>query len=74
MEESYKLQIDTLKIQIKEMIRQQKELSEPINNKYDIKKELKKHNNDLILENLNLKNQLEHELNYNKELRIEVKD
>ena len=74
LEESYKLQIDTLKIQIKEMIRQQKEYSEPINNKYDIKKELKKHNNDLILENLNLKNQLEHELNYNKELRIEVKD
>ena len=74
LEESYKLQIDALKIQIKEMIRQQKEDSEPINNKYDIKKELKKHNNDLILENLNLKNQLDHELNYNKELRTEVKD
>ena len=74
MEDSYKLQLDSLKIQIKEMMRQQKEDSEPNNKSYDIKKELKKHNNDLICENLNLKNQLDYELNYNKELREEIKN
>ena len=73
IEDSYKLQLDSLKIQIKEMMRQQKEDSEPNNKSYDIKKELKKHNNDLICENLNLKSQLEYELNYNKELREEIK-
>ena len=75
MENSLKLQINTLKIQIKEMIRVQKEDSEPYNNKtYDVKKELKKQNNDLICENLNLKYQLEYELNFNKELKSEVKE
>ena len=56
------------------MLRQQKEDLELNNKTYDLKKELKKQNNDLICENFNLKNQLEYELNYNKELRSEVKD
>ena len=75
MEDSLKLQINTLKIQIKELMRIQKETSEPINNKtYDVKDELKKQNNDLISENLNLKCQLEYELNFNRELKLDIKE
>ena len=76
LQDSYQLQINSLKVQIKEMIRQQKDDSDSntnINKKCDIKKELKKLNNELVVENLNLRNQLEFELNYNKQLKIEVK-
>ena len=74
LEESYQLQINSLKTQIKEMIRQQKEDSDDNINKKDSKKELKKKYNDLVVANLNLKNQLEYELNSNKQLKTEVKN
>ena len=74
LEESYQLQINSLKTQIKEMIRQQKDDSDDNINKKDSKKELKKKYNDLVVANLNLKNQLEYELNSNKQLKAEVKN
>ena len=74
LEESFKIQIDTLKLQIKEMNRQQKENLEINNNKSDKKKDLKNQNNELKFENVNLKFQLEYELNYNKQLKTDVKN
>ena len=68
------MQINSLKTQIKEMICQQKDDSDDNINKKDSKKELKKKYNDLVVANLNLKNQLEYELNSNKQLKAEVKN
>ena len=73
LEQSFKVQIDTLKLQIKEMERQQKEYLESDKNKSDKKKDLKNQNNELKFENMNLKFQLEYELNFNKQLKADVK-
>ena len=73
LEQSFKIQIDTLKLQIKEMDRQQKEYLESDKNKSDKKKDLKNQNNELKFENMNLKFQLEYELNFNKQLKADVK-
>ena len=73
LEQSFKIQIDTLKLQIKEMERQQKEYLESDKNKSDKKKDLKNQNNELKFENMNLKFQLEYELNFNKQLKADVK-
>ena len=74
LEESFKIQIDTLKLQIKEMNRQQKENLENNINKSDKKKDLRNQNNELKVQNVNLKYQLEYELNYNKQLKADVKN
>lgn len=72
LEESYKIQLDSLKVQIKEMNRQLKE--EDLNkNKSNSKKDLKKLNNELKCENVNLQYRLEYELNFNKQLKEDVK-
>jgi len=72
LEESYKIQLDSLKVQIKEMNRQLKE--EDLNkNKSNSKKDLKKQNNELKCENVNLQYRLEYELNFNKQLKEDVK-
>ena len=74
LEESFKIQIDTLKLQIKEMNRQQKENLENNITKSDKKKDLRNQNNELKVQNVNLKYQLEYELNYNKQLKADVKN
>ena len=72
LEESYKIQLDSLKVQIKEMNRQLKE-EDSIRNKPNSKKDLKKQNNELKCENVNLQYRLEYELNFNKQLKEDVK-
>ena len=72
LEESYKIQLDSLKVQIKEMNRQLKE-EDLHKNKSNSKKDLKKQNNELKCENVNLQYRLEYELNFNKQLKEDVK-
>ena len=73
--ESLQMQINTLKLQIKEMVRQQNEnYGSNANKKSDKKTELKKQNNELLLEIKNLQYQLEYELNFNKQLKSEIKE
>ena len=67
-------QIKILKSQIKEMERQQNNEIENNKNKKEItKKEYKKRINELQIENLNIKKQLNIELDYNNKLKNEVK-
>ena len=54
------------------MNRQLKE-EDSIRNKPNSKKDLKKQNNDLKCENVNLQYRLEYELNFNKQLKEDVK-